>query len=388
MDTKNNSTVNFDRYLNPLLILLCIAYGICCFYLYYHQCFYKTTGLFESDLYAHIEMAVKDKWFYSLTGLIYQLFFITDFGEILTALFLACVSFLTIIATALLLKKLFKTDKSLHFLLSLSLIANTLMAFYVKFACSTRYIGYQSPSIWHNSTYICMKLFAVLTVYFFIEIYDTYPEKLSPKTFILFILSLSLSVFTKTSFGMVFIPAMGIVILIDLFTKRAGFLKAVTVSLSVIPSFVILLWQNNTLFGENTGNSIIIKPWYALSLRGEHPKVSFVLSLVFLIVSAIALRKYILKDRNYHFSLLMWVMGFVWIFFFTESGERALDSNFYWGYSISLFFMYLISTKLFFENIKKLKPAAIVLCSLTLGYQVYCGILFFINLMCGVTYFM
>ena len=94
---------------------------------------------------------------------------------------------------------------------------------------------------------------------------------------------------------------------------------------------------------------------------------------------------------------LMWIFSFLEVFLLAEEGARALDSNFFWGYSIGIFFVNLISMIKLIENMKRkegiyessILRAVITSCgTLILAYQVYCGIYFFINLLMGTTYWM
>lgn len=88
-----------DKLIFRVLLILIAVYGCRCASLYYNQLFFVGGGLFESDLPFRVSMAVDDKWFYSITAVLYQIFYLTSFGDILTALFLAVMSVATILAT-------------------------------------------------------------------------------------------------------------------------------------------------------------------------------------------------------------------------------------------------------------------------------------------------
>ena len=153
-----------NRIIQTALWALIIVYGALCVFLYYRQTFHVEGMPYESDLPYHISMAVDDHWFYSLTAIFYQLFYLTPFGNFLTALFLGCVTTGTIGMTFLLFREI--TDGSVPepYLLLFGFLVNIAMPFFVRAAHYQRYIGYQSPSIWHNSTYICMKFCGILTL--------------------------------------------------------------------------------------------------------------------------------------------------------------------------------------------------------------------------------
>lgn len=375
-----------NKIVTTLLLILILLYGLGCTYLYYNQLFWADTGMFESDLPFHISMAVEDHWFYSLTAICYGLFYMTPWGNGLTALLLGAVTVATIFATASLVEELTGSKFNINIVLTVSIMCNVVMPFYLSVAGSKRYIGYQSPSIWHNSTYICMKLAAILTFTAYLKLKDKYAEGLSVKQWLSFALLLIICNAIKPSFALTFLPVMALLLLVDLI-KKTNFWKIVIFGLSVIPSLLVVLFQNMVLFGEDTGNGIIIKPFYALAMRGDHPKITLILSIAFpLAVFAFAcLEKIVNKnkvfDKNYVLTLLIWLSGFLQVFLLTESGSRSLDSNFFWGYSIALFFIYLTSL------IKTIEEKNII-CYLIFAYQTYCGIYFFLCLLEGTTYWM
>ncbi len=396
---RQNSTYN--KITMGIVLIVILAYGIGLSFLFYNQLFFGVTGRFESDLPFHIQMAVEDGWFYSLTGIIYGLFYSTPFGNILTVIFLTAISLLTVYFTYRLLSNVLKRyDLNIRTsaIWGLSIIANVIMPFYVKVAASQRYVGYQSPSIWHNSTYICMKLMAVICMDMALKLFNKYKTGLNFKEWFSFCIILCITNFIKPSFYFVFAPVCAFIFLFDLL-KKVPFKKVFIFGLSFIPAALLILFQNSVLFGNDTGNTIVINPGYALSMRGEHPKVSFVLSLAFCLLVLVFNFKDIFKDRLYSASWAIWLFGFIQVFMLAETGSRAKDSNFFWGYSISLFVIYLCS-------IIKMTACnkAIILCSnkkkkaflisqyalyvIVLLYQVYCGIFFFIELLSGITYFM
>lgn len=385
-----------ERTIFSVLTIVTVIYGLACLYLYYHQLFFVEGAPFESDLPFHVSMAVEDHWYYSLTAILYQLFYLTPFGNQLTALFLAVVSVASVWATYLLLQQLTGRRYFPSMMLFFAVLGNFIMPFFLKWAHSQRYIGYQSASIWHNSTYACMKLLGILTFWYFLKLSETYREGLKGKEWLTFALLLILTNGVKPSFCLMFAPAMAIFLLVELF-RKVPFKRIFLFGLAVIPSLAVILWQNLVLFGEDTGNGILIKPGYALAMRGDHPKVTFVLSIAFpLLILAFTFKDW-LKDGLYRFVWLMWLFGFLEVFLFTEAGNRAKDSNFFWGYSMAIFFVNLIAMCKLLEKSKcqegifKHRLVTGVFAgtgALCLAYQVWCGLYFFTQLLTGRSYWM
>lgn len=183
-----------------------------------------------------------------------------------------------------------------------------------------------------------------------------------------------------------FAPAMAIFLLAELFHK-VPFKRVFLFGLAVVPSLLVILWQNMVLFGADTGNGIVWNPGYALAMRGAHPKVTFVLSLAFPLFVLLFTWKDWKTDRLYRFVWLMWSLAFLEVFLFAEAGDRAKDSNFFWGYSMALFFVNLSAMKKLVDGNGK-NIVFSVGGAVCLAYQVWCGISFFSRLLTGETYWM
>ena len=386
-----------DKVISGLLLVLIAVYGCGCAYLYYNQLFFVEGGLFESDLPFHVSMAVDDHWFYSITAVLYQLFYLTPFGNILTALFLAVVSVATILATYELLQQLTGGVYSQSMMLFFAVLGNFIMPFFVEWAGHQRYIGYQSASIWHNSTYTCMKLVGIWAFYYFLRLKEKYRNGLKVKEWLCFATLLILCNGVKPSFCMMFAPAMAVFLLVEWLVRKVPFKRVFMFGLAVVPSLFVILWQNMVLFGDDTGNGILIKPGYALAMRGDHPKVTFVLSIAFPLLILAFTFKDLLRDKLYRFVWVMWLFGFLEVFIFTEAGNRAKDSNFFWGYSMALFFVNLFAMYKLLVMSKSedgvfkspvVRISFSVAGAVCLAYQVWCGLYFFTQLLTGRTYWM
>lgn len=393
---KRAEKYDADRALQRFLLVILAVYGLACVYLYFQQLCYTEGGLFESDLPFHVKMAVEDHWFYSLTAILYQLFYLTPWGSQLTAVFLGVVTVATVFATDCLLRQITENRYLGSLTLLLSLLANFMMPFFVKEAHFQRYIGYQSASIWHNSTYICMKFLSVLTFSSFLRLEAVYREEFRWREWLAFAGLLVLCNGVKPSFCMMFAPAMAVFLISELL-KKVPFRKVFIFGSAVLPSLLVILWQKMVLFGENTGNGIIFAPGYALSMRGSHPKVTFFLSIAFPLLILLFTLKELKKDGLYRFGWIMWLFGFLEVFLFAEAGNRAKDSNFFWGYSMAVFFVNLFAMWKLLEvnrcsqgvwSHKIFRKGVVLTGVLCLSYQTWCGIYFFANLLTGKSYWM
>ncbi len=387
-----------DKVLTWILIGVCLIYGGLLTYLHYNQTFFEVGGPFESDFPYHIKMAVEDNWYYSFTAFVYVFLYMFPCGNILSSIFLAVCQLGTIYGTYLLFGEVFKHYKIQlrnSSTLAASMGINWVMAFYVKAVNARHYIGYQNPTIWHNSTYICMKLVAVFVLWYFVKLLNSYKEKLSIKQWIVFTILVALSTGIKPSFLMVFAPVMAIMLLVD-WIRGTKFRKVFLFGTTVLPSLAIVLWQNLVLFGDNTGNGFIIKPFYALAERSDNPKVALLFSMLFPVIIGVFHIKDVWKDKLYLGSCLVWAFGFFEAFLFVESGTRSKDSNFMWGYSIALFVLFFISLvryirdlldKEFLQKYKLVRYGYLSVAGACFAYHIISGLWFFGILLTGATYF-
>ncbi len=376
-----------------------LLYGAACVYLYYHQQVSYAEGgaLFESDLPFHVSMAVKDHWYYSLTALFYQLFYLTPWGSLLTAVFLGVVSVASVVLTGMLLDRITAKQCPASVIFIMALAGSFMMPFFIRGAHFQRYIGYQSASIWHNSTYICMKLLSIGTFSMFLKLKEKYRVGLNAGEWIGFALLLILCNSVKPSFFMIFAPAMFFFLVAELF-RKVPFRRLFIFGSAVLPSLAVILGQQLILFGDDTGNGIIIKPGYALFMRGTHPKITFLLSIALPLLVLLFTLKDLKTDGTYRFAWLMWLFGFLEIFLFAETGGRAKDSNFFWSYSAAVFFVNLLAMcklweKYRSEEAKRAGKKWIRIFLLYAGtacmcYQTWCGVYFFCRLLTGESYWM
>lgn len=415
-----------------LMWALTAAYGMACLYLYYMQSIQPldyNNRYFQSDLPYHISMIVEDGWYYSFTAYVYQaLYFLCGQSTVGIALFLAVVTTASLPLTERLLRRMAGMQGRSWATMMAALMLNLVMPFYLKWAGSYRYVSYQSGNLWHNSTYLCMRLLALAALLYYQELEEEYRNGITVKQWLVFALLLVVCTGVKPSFLTVFAPVLALKLLWDL-CHRVRFRQVFLLGAAVLPSCGVMLWQNMVLFGGDTGNGMTFAPWYTFSLHANKPKLAVLCSLAFPLVvlgaSVLAMTReqwrqlgsvkedvwpggvYQLRlNRVYLFSWLMTLVGFVEALCLVETGSRSRDGNFLWGYLFAIFWLYVVSLIkwLSLRNIDivlltaegkspqrirlVLIRAAYILAGLVLLYQLWCGVYFFFRLLGGETYFM
>lgn len=383
-----------------LSFLVLAAYGVACFYLHYMQSIQPAeyeNRYFQSDLPYHISMIIEDGWYYSFTAYVYQILYVLGGNSgVLIAVFLTGMS----VGTVLLTKKLLvpedgPKEKELSLTVQ-ALMCNLVMAFFLPLAGKYRYVSYQNGNLWHNSTYLVMRMIGMATLLYYFRLEKTYGEQISAKNWFVLTALLAVGTGVKPSFLTVFAPALALKLLWDLF-HRVRFRQIFLLGCTVLPSLGVMLWQNAVLFGQDTGNGFHFAPWYTFSLHADRPKAAVLCSLAFPLVVALFSLKKIFSDKQYFFAWMMAGIGFFEALLLAETGSRSRDGNFLWGYLFALFFLYVYSFRVFKEMLltrreekdtKVVSWIPVAICGLVFLYQLYCGVYFFLRLLGGETYFM
>ena len=403
MDFKNT----LRKYGKPFGWFLLSIYGLACLYLFYMQSIQPLdydNRYFQSDLPYHISMIIDDGWYYSFTAYAYQLLYVL-FAKSAAgiAIFLAVMAVLSVVLTEKLLRVLLERKEMTLWSVGSALALNMVMPFFWKVAGMYRYVSYQSGNIWHNSTYQCMKVLALAAILCYLKIEKRYKEHISVKQWITFSVLLIICTGIKPSFLTVFAPAMALKLLWDLFHK-VSFKQIFIFGCAVLPACGVVLWQNAVLFGEETGQGFTLNPWFTFSLHADRPKVAVLCSIAFPLTVVICSLKELFRDEKYFFGWMMTGVGFLEALLLAESGSRSRDGNFMWGYCFAIFYIFVLSFVKWLRLGKKgnhsgalkgrekvcamLQKVAFWGCGAVFAYQLYCGLVFFVRLLMGETYFM
>ncbi|MCD8327188.1 MAG: hypothetical protein LUC90_11065 [Lachnospiraceae bacterium] len=368
-------------------------YFAACVWLYYQQSVAVLDESlanipYQSDLPLHISMVIEDGWYYSFTAYVYQLLYWLCAGNTIgIAVFLAVVTAATVYATEALVCRLWKrTADGATLLLSLSL--NFVMPAYLSFVGEFRYVSYQSGNIWHNSTYLCMRLMALITLLYYFRLEETYRQGISVREWITFALLNVVCTGIKPSFLVVYSPIVGVFLLADVI-RRTPWKRVLAFGSALLPSGLVILWQNSVLFGEDTGNGITFQPWYTFSLHASIVKGAAMCSVLFCALVVIIKLREMVREKTSVFILLMSILGFLEAVCLVESGSRSVDGNFLWGYSFCIFVLFVLCAVKWLQmgtghtrGIVKLSLSAVY------AWHLYCGLYFFINLVTGASYWM
>lgn len=387
-------------HLKPYQLIILILFFTITFILTTRLFYYQAIDKYYSDLFVHIDEAVnKTGESYSLVSIIYSFLYNKLGGIIPICIFLSLINIATIIATKKLLE-LFIDKKDNHFLLWIyAIILNFIHPIILPFVANGKgqwTVPYQVATVWHNSTYQCMKLFAVMCMHIYYIIQKNYLEKIRVSHFIIFTALLTLTNFVKPNFILAFAPTLAFYLAIDFFKNlknRKSIINIFLLGFGVLISLSVLLFQSTVLYGENspTGNNgIEFGFMVVLQHFHKYPILSIFQSAAFPFFIILTNFKTIIKNRMYSFSVVMYIIALLMYLFLNETGARIYHGNFNWTIAFAVMMLFTIALCTFHntKNKDRKYKKLYLLCSYgLLSAHFIIGIIFFIRLNLGLTFF-
>ena len=348
-------------------------------------------GLYMSDLQDHIAFALAGDS-YSL------LYFIMGFVLHITGgsvMAIAILEALIVVGTGwvtylLFSKRVSEEKKPLVFVISFALLIFT--SIYVPVLYPHYYLQTFVTQPWHNITYIGMRFFAVLTMYAFFEVYESYLENVSVRQWIGVALPLLCATAIKPNFLLAFSFALLVVLILDFirnFFDKKKFLNMIKMGTTVFPACAALLVQAVILYGPTdvgAAESGLIITWGATLLQDG------VLALVMRIVCGLSfpIMIYILGRKKFdtqeRFVYLMYLITFIQVHMLGESGARATHGNFTWGIYNSAYILLIYTIAFFVEHYSIKRSNEKIVCMIgwgVLGLHLVSGLIYFLLLLAG-----
>lgn len=360
-------------------IIITVIYGLVLIVLYRNQ-----TNLelhMSGDLVSHMHFALTGEYAYTLMYIILGfLCKLPCYQGVFIALFLTIVSMLSIFFTYIFFKMHIKNVVNVY-LYAAALVCNIYMPIHIPFLYispivnrSSPYLGMTCFNLYHNSTYISMKPFALLSVIIFIKLMNKYHTKpISILEWLCFAFALFITTWFKPSFAFGFAPSMLIFMIID-FIKGKGknILNYILFGTTIIPTIGLMLWQKTQLLDQQSGIEFgFLKVWRVYS---NHPLINIILSTAFPLVVLVFCYRDIIVDKIYQFG---WLFALVNIFIFAflyEPGPRLTDGNFMWSAHFAVGLLFVISMYKFLDKIKHMSKFKLIIVSSVLGMHILCGI--------------
>ncbi len=164
-----------------------------------------------------------------------------------------------------------------------SLLCNMHMSLFLPFFNNHRFLGLPSFALYHNSTYIAIRPFALLSILVFIKLREKYVlERINLKEWFIFALLMIITTWFEPNFLFGFVPCMLIIMIID-FAKGhcKKVLNYVIFSSTVFPIVFLMLWRQIQLFNENAETVLgfsVFKVWF---FYAKNPIIALLQSIAF-----------------------------------------------------------------------------------------------------------
>lgn len=265
-----------------------------------------------------------------------------------------------------------------------------------------RYLGVFTANPFHNATYMAARPFAILAFLWYGKLLDVYEEGIGKKgkDYLFFAVFLFAATMTKPSFTLVMVSGAGLLMLYRL--VRSGFktlVPTVQLGLCFVPTFLALLYQYTGVFvpaeGDEGGLGFCFGTVWAEYC--DNIPLGICLAMGFPLLVLLLNLKEVKRNTLFRFSWLLYLVSFAEAFLLYEKGFRRVDFNFSWGYMCGIFFCHfsalLLLTQLTADSMMKkedgIKGRRWVLSMQWLAYlgHVFCGILYFRDLLAGGTYY-
>lgn len=259
-----------------------------------------------------------------------------------------------------------------------------------------RYMGVFTPNIWHNSTYIASKPFAILTFLSFASLFEKMKEKKeSVWDYLFFSTSLLLTTLAKPSYTIVFGLSAVVITLFCILGKQT-IRQIMALFLSTIPTLAALIYQYIDVFTHSSGEGekgIGISLCLVWNLVCSNIPTAILMAGFFPFISLVFNFRKLRTNYAYIMSWLQYFFGIVCFLVLYEKGSRMHDGNFVWGYCHALFIVYFTSLMLLIDDTISVTkgskngrfiPIAIQWIAFTM--HLINGIVYYVSLMHGEVY--
>jgi hypothetical protein len=209
------------------------------------------------------------------------------------------------------------------------------------------YLGYLTPTSFHNPTYLVLKPLALLQ--FALVSGALIPSRVvepwSRWRWVLTVVSSVLTPLAKPNYAVCLLPALGLLFAYDMISRARrpgsfGLWRRITLGV-VLPTVVVLAWQYLSTFGQpDTG--LVFAPFRFVDSVSSDILPKTLASLAFPILASIALRPLVGPDRRLQLAWLAAGFAIAYYFLLDESGYRASSGNFGWSVQICLFLLFVI----------------------------------------------
>ncbi|MBQ9135770.1 MAG: hypothetical protein IJX66_06735 [Lachnospiraceae bacterium] len=274
-----------------------------------------------------------------------------------------------------------KVNSGYPFVCKLLIVAGLMFAgpFDASSQLTNYYLGGYTGNIWHNPTYILVRMIGVIVFLMYTEILTNHKAK--RKDYVIVSLLLVLSAFCKPNFYQSFIPGLVVVCVIYFLVHRskAVFFECLKIAGTCVPIAVIAIAQLFIALPEQEGGRIGVGFLYVWKYFTEKWELSLLISIVFPLIVYLVMA----FRRKWNMQMILSVAMFgsallQYMFFYLNAGPFAGD--FSWGVGLAIFFCFMTAAEKVAETYDKGGKFAKII-------NIVCWGIFLLHLFFGVLYF-
>lgn len=214
-------------------------------------------------------------------------------------------------------------------------------------------LGVQSGAIWHNPTYLGMKMALPAALYFLLRLFRGKGKIVVSFLGLMIVCTVGTAI--KPNFLMCFGAALFITAIILVFKNKGKKDRRPWLLLAaLLPSGGIVLYQYLINFtGVNSESGIAFAPFLILTRYAQTPVAAVFQSVAFWVFCLIVIGKQLWEKEIHRFLLLTTVIAYFQCLFLIETGPRMYDGNWTWGADLCNFGMILLTVPCFLKSFKE-----------------------------------
>ena len=324
--------------------VLYLVFFAACTYIYY----LGATGQEESDLIVHFRpLYDPDRATYSINPYLMLPGYLVG-GLVGASAMLSLYTTLTVALVEWLIMKLAPRCTPAGALV-LAFMANFAIAIFVPFIHRSLYDGVTTGNSWHNSTYITMRLFALLAIIFYLHIVGRMGRHAGRPArvgcYLGFMVCVLAATAIKPAFYVVLAPTVLVVCVVDLALHGTSTVKrSLLLGGCLLVPLAVIASQYEFLFGDS-GKSTIAIGWAVVwSHSSDNMPAAFLQSYAFPLAVLIGCWSQVRKDQNMLFAWVMFLFGFLEYVLLYETGERMYHANFAGSLSFATYYLMIASS--------------------------------------------
>jgi hypothetical protein len=241
------------------------------------------------------------------------------------------------------------------------------------------YLGYISPTVYHNPTIAIVKPLAILHFWLFVQIIQDTQRYRSRVWQVVFTGLSFLTLLAQPNYMLCLVPALIVLMLFRVYRKQPIDWRFFALTV-ILPAIVVLALHYFHIYyvASAVSNSrVIVAPFAVLAQASNNLLAKFVLSILFPLVVYGLFFKAAQRNLGLNLAWLLFIVGAFQAYFLAETGNRFVQGNFLWSGQIALFILMVMTVLFLLKQQAARQPARLLVCTFVLALHIISGLLFY-----------